>query len=325
MNTILNWWQVVVVAVVESTIGCAALLWIQRRRTNRRRGVTVTTGWRCNGPWPQGQEEYQTVYKQMDRGQVKSQLHGEQLYKVVTANNDAAHGGNFTYTPHLPTRNADGSYAPGAWTPVIASPAICRQGYHLTTQPFGPDWGIAGGNVYEAVGRGAYSADGRDTLRITGDKIAFAEVRLLRPVDASVGALRQAKAVVADVGTIPFLSGAGHTRANWKLFPSERAANAAFQDAGGGKGYPAAKLADPDAFDLDDLLDASDSLADNLPADKQYAADAFPTNLAYCLAKWNLSGQPVPAELTDRLNAYRAGYGVSGRTANGDLYCFTSY
>jgi hypothetical protein len=269
--------------------------------------------------WRQ-REEQNFMFKQMSSGTKKSLLHGKQLYKVVV-NGRSVHGGSFDYANYLPTKNADGTYTPGGWTPEIAAPVVCRTGYHLTTDPF-VAWAAPGMSVYEAEGRGAYSADGRDTLRITDNKIAFAQVRLTRPVDTN---LQAAKAVIAEVGAIPFLSGGGYARPNWSVFGSEREASAAFQADGGGKGYPAAPKAGLDPDQVAELEGAADALYEAIPAAKQYATDAFPGTLAFCLAKWKLSGQPVPAELTERLGAYKAGFGVAGRTADGTLYVFRSY
>lgn len=264
------------------------------------------------------------MFKSMSRGQKKSTLHGQQLFKVTVANR-SVHGGTFDWANYLPTKNRDGSYEPGAWTPVIANPAICQRGYHLTTDPY-VEWAKPGMTVYEAEGRVAYSAYGDDITRVTDNKISFAQVRLIRPVNL---AFQNAQKVIADIkaqvaprfltaqyGATPYLG------VTYRTFDTAREAEAAFAAAGGGKGYPAVSTKGLDARQVDELWDLAEDLADAVPASRAHATEAFPINLAFCLAKYALAGQAAPAELTQRLAAYKAGFGVAGRTAIGTLYLF---
>lgn len=270
------------------------------------------------------QKDASPMFRQMEPGTKKSMLHGKPLYKVVV-DGRSVNGGRFDYTPYLPTEKGDGTWTPGAWTPEIAIPEACVCGYHLTTDPFGA-WRALGMTVYAAEGHGAYAAaDGGTITTVTDNKLAFASIRLLAPVDMR---LTEAKMVIAGVGNIPFLNPTGYVPpavGAHKVFDTYLQASAAFADAGGGRGYPAVSTKDLDLGHLVALSDAAAALVDTLPPDKVYAANAFPTTLAYCLAKYALAGKLVPAELTQRLRAYHAGFGVAGRTDDGTLFLFRAY
>lgn len=294
------------------------------------RFINTPTGWFVAAPSPRIRENEFRMFKTMRPGTVKSELHGQPLYKVIV-DNRSVHGGSFDWTPYLPTEDGegDGGYTPGAWTPVIDRPHVCAAGYHLTTEPF-TTWAAPGMTVYLAKGRGEYSADGRDTLRITGNKIAFSQVSLIAPADTS---LHATKAVIAEFEalakfsflnptTLYYPSFTGPSR---QVFDTQRAAKHAFEAAGGGKGYPAAPMTSLDTVEYDELRVAADDLVAHLPEDKRYAAEAFPTNLAFAMAKWAASGEQTPQELTDRFDAYKKGYGVTGRAADGTLYLFRQY
>lgn len=303
-------------------IAYAAWVGIDIIRDHRRaKSVSpwVSHSW---GQRPQG--ETSSMFKSMGPGTKKGALHGQQLFKVTVANR-SVHGGSFDWANYLPTKNRDGSYEPGVWTPVIANPAICHRGYHLTTDPY-VEWAKPGMTVYEAEGRVAYSAYGDDITRVTDNKIAFAQVRLIRPVNL---AFQTAQKVIADIkaqvaprflsaapGTSPFFGVTNLT------YDTAREAEAAFAAAGGGKGYPAVSTKGLDATQIDELWDLAENLTDSIPANRAHATEAFPINLAFCLAKYALAGQAPPAELTQRHAAYKAGFGVAGRAADGKLFLF---
>ena len=83
----------------------------------------------------------------------------EILYKVLE-DGKSVHGGNLTWS--LPTPDGDNGFLPGDWHEVWGQVVICRNGLHLTTNPYGR-WMTFNASVYEAEGAGDVVRDG-DTL-----------------------------------------------------------------------------------------------------------------------------------------------------------------
>lgn len=112
-------------------------------------------------------------------------------YKVLV-NNESCHGGDFDWTPYLPTGDK-----PGRWTPKIADVQVCESGWHLTTDPM--RWPKVGMQVYKAKGKG--KAETRD------DKTAYTSVRLIEPANHIIPDWwRTVEAFVAELPTIPWLT-----------------------------------------------------------------------------------------------------------------------
>lgn len=111
-------------------------------------------------------------------------------YKVLKPNGAARYTGWTGYD--LPTRNADGTWTPGAWTRPLPATAcvMCVTGYHLTQEPghwqdCEYDWS-ADKYVYDSI----YLAEPADPKPIDekvedadrGHKALFTSVRLLQLV-----------------------------------------------------------------------------------------------------------------------------------------------
>jgi hypothetical protein len=91
----------------------------------------------------------------------------ETLYKVLSADGSACHGGSGKWS--LPTKNADGSWQAGEWMPAIESPVLCERGYHLCRLSDLLKW------LNETI----WVAEYRGTRVDGGDKIVVPEARLL--------------------------------------------------------------------------------------------------------------------------------------------------
>lgn len=92
------------------------------------------------------------------------------LYKITGLAGEPLHGGSGTWSLPVGKR-------PGKWMPKIADVQACSRGYHLTPAVAIIDWLPPSGKaayLFEAEGRGDQSSD--------GEKIAFAQARLLKPV-----------------------------------------------------------------------------------------------------------------------------------------------
>lgn len=92
-------------------------------------------------------------------------------FKVLNAENRSCNGGNPELVWSLPVQNADGSWTPGAWMPVVEGVlALCANGYHLTDEKHLLGWLNA--TIYEAE---------PSTDMVKGDdKIVCRSVRLLK-------------------------------------------------------------------------------------------------------------------------------------------------
>jgi hypothetical protein len=89
------------------------------------------------------------------------------LYKIVGMDGEPLHGGAGKW--FLPEDKRAGE-----WMPKVADVVACRRGYHLIPATAMVDWlppSCRAGLLFEAEGRGDQSSD--------GEKIAFAESRLL--------------------------------------------------------------------------------------------------------------------------------------------------
>ena len=92
------------------------------------------------------------------------------LYKIVSTDFAPIHGGSGKW--FAPTKAK-----PGKWMPAVDSVAACASGYHLIPAKSIVEWlprKPVEGYLCEAEGRGAQDSD--------GDKIAFAQARLLKVV-----------------------------------------------------------------------------------------------------------------------------------------------
>jgi len=95
-------------------------------------------------------------------------------YKIIDENNLSCNGGTFDWSEYLPTKNEDGSWAPGKWTPEQRV-VMCKSGYHVIDAYHLLDW--ANAQLYECEVIGA-STD-KDN-----NKYACASVRLTRKIEA---------------------------------------------------------------------------------------------------------------------------------------------
>lgn len=97
-------------------------------------------------------------------------------YKFLDKDGKPYHGGNGQWS--LPTRNDDGTWAPGEWMPPVEGEIMpCENGYHLCETRDLINWFAPA--LYVAEGRG-------DNVR-DGNKTVFREARLLRPIETLNG------------------------------------------------------------------------------------------------------------------------------------------
>ena len=94
------------------------------------------------------------------------------LYKIINADNKSCHSGSFDWTPYLPTKNEDGSWAPGQWTPNV-DVEMCESGYHIVDAKHAIDWIDA--QCYDVEYIGIVQSEGND-------KYAAESLRLMSKV-----------------------------------------------------------------------------------------------------------------------------------------------
>lgn len=97
----------------------------------------------------------------------------DMLFKVLGENGRSCNGGNYSWS--LPTKNADGTWTPGEWAPVIEGDLVpCENGYHLCKGKQLLEW--LGPTIYEA------ECDGEQID--SGNKIVVRKARLVRRIEA---------------------------------------------------------------------------------------------------------------------------------------------
>jgi hypothetical protein len=92
------------------------------------------------------------------------------LYKIVSTKYGPLHGGSGTW--FAPTKTN-----PGKWMPKVERVKVCKRGYHLIPAKAIVEWlppSSIAGYLCEAEGRGAQDKN--------GDKIVFAQARLLKVI-----------------------------------------------------------------------------------------------------------------------------------------------
>ena len=80
--------------------------------------------------------------------------------------------GNFDWTEYLPTKNEDGSWTPGKWTPEHPV-VMCKSGYHVIDAYHLLDW--ANAQLYECEVIGAVADE-------DNDKYACRSIRLVKKI-----------------------------------------------------------------------------------------------------------------------------------------------
>ena len=94
-------------------------------------------------------------------------------YKIIDENNMSCNGGTFDWTRYLPTKNEDGSWIPGKWTPVQRV-VMCLSGYHVTDTNHLLDWADA--QLYECEVIGPLTDE-------DNDKYVCRSIRLTRKIE----------------------------------------------------------------------------------------------------------------------------------------------
>jgi len=87
------------------------------------------------------------------------------LYKILTADGRASHGGTGQW--FLPTKRR-----PGKWMPLVA-PVLCESGYHVVTGPYLLDW-------LDRAGLAVFEAEVRGRVHESPEKSAHESARLIR-------------------------------------------------------------------------------------------------------------------------------------------------
>ena len=95
------------------------------------------------------------------------------LYKIINADNKSCHGGSFDWTPYLPTKNEDGSWTPGQWTPTV-DVEMCKSGYHIVDAKYILNWIDA--QCYEVEYIGIVQSD-------DNDKYAAESIQLIKKME----------------------------------------------------------------------------------------------------------------------------------------------
>ena len=251
-----------------------------------------------------------------------------QLFKVLVSNK-SCHGGDFDWTPYLPTGNL-----PGKWTPTAEDAKICYRGWHLTVEPM----------KWLKVGMQVYRAEGSVVAGIQDDKHCFMSVRLLAPAKSAVPRWwRDVEAFVSSIDGVPWFQPQREPDPEWKVFDTGAAARAASVDAawaaGGEAAWAAAAPAARDAAG-DAAWAAAASVAAVRDAARAAAGDA--ARAAAGAAAWDAAwaaardavlvariivcdGLPLDAEHKNHAKArwavWRAGYGLAC-DVSGVLYVY---
>jgi hypothetical protein len=92
-------------------------------------------------------------------------------FKVLTADNRSANGGDISLVWSLAAQNEDGTWTPGEWMPgVSGNLVLCKNGYHLTDEEHLFDW----------LNASIYEAEPFKEMLVGDDKVVCRSVRLLR-------------------------------------------------------------------------------------------------------------------------------------------------
>lgn len=91
------------------------------------------------------------------------------IFKVLDQEGRSCNGGDLQWS--LPTKNADGTWEPGAWMPAIVGELVpCKNGYHLAEDA----------QVMEWFGPRIFEAEYRSERIDVADKLVVRECRLMR-------------------------------------------------------------------------------------------------------------------------------------------------
>ncbi len=155
-------------------------------------------------------------------------------YKVLGPNGESIHGGDLKWS--LPTKKGR-TWEPGEWHSVEDKVYVCRNGLHLTTEPW-QHWVRWNSVVYVAEGSGDSQTD--------GDKTVYQKARLLRPARVPTW-WSGAHGFVASIRDVDWLRPDGRPLKKWKFFDTRDAAWNAARDAVGAAAGDAAGAAAGDA------------------------------------------------------------------------------
>ena len=162
--------------------------------------------------------------------------------KVLSKTGQACHGGEFDYSPHLPSENGPGLELPQR------KPALCKSGWHwCSPDSLMRNWAVAGMQVYEAEP----SAD--VTAFDNAGKCVSSSGRLVRPYALPQWWIDAMQFVAEDIPKTPWCTCQGKPSPEWKLFLADEwdaarvAAGAAARAAAGDAAWDAARAAAGDA------------------------------------------------------------------------------
>ena len=135
--------------------------------------------------------------------------------KVLSKTGQACHGGEFDYSPHLPSENGPGLELPQR------KPALCKSGWHwCSPDSLMHNWAVAGMQVYEAEP----SAD--VTAFDNAGKCVSSSGRLVRPYALPQWWIDAMQFVAEDIPKTPWYTCQGEPNPEWKLFLADDWASA---------------------------------------------------------------------------------------------------
>ena len=204
--------------------------------------------------------------------------------KVLSKTGQACHGGEFDYSPHLPSENGPGLELPQR------KPALCKSGWHwCSPDSLMRNWAVAGMQVYEAEP----SAD--VTAFDNAGKCVSSSGRLVRPYALPQWWIDAMQFVAEDIPKTPWCTCQGKPSPEWKLFLADEwdaarvAAGAAARAAAGDAAWDAARAA-AGAAAVDAARAAARAAAGDVARDAAWAAAAAAAGDAARAAAWAAAG-----------------------------------
>lgn len=128
----------------------------------------------------------------------------EKWYKVLTNDLKSGHGGTFDWSRYVG--------CPEKRAPVIEDVAICRRGYHATTDPM--QWAIVGMRVFEAVVDGPPADTSKDKGVWPTMGLGYERLELVPTWWHGI------EAFIAELQTFPWLQPQGEPNSEWLVFGS---------------------------------------------------------------------------------------------------------